>query len=214
VALFVDGIAGAGKRPLDMSALGIDALAIASHKLGGPAGAGALIVRHGLVLEPQLLGGGQERGLRAGSPDVLALVGFGAACAALAERLAAQPRIEQLRDRAERRLRELGLVINGEQAPGVGPRVATVVNASVPGAAGPELVAALDLEGVCVSHGAACSSGLAEPSPVLRAMYPDEPERARGALRLSFGPETQETDVDFALAALATVLARRRAAST
>jgi cysteine desulfurase len=210
VALFVDATQAAGKRALDAAALGADLIALASHKLGGPAGAGALWIRRGTDVAPVLAGGGQERGRRPGTPDVLGAVGFGAACTALPERLAAQPRVARLRERATAALREMGAVINGA----AGENVATAVNASVRGARGEELVAALDLEGVCASSGAACSSGLSEPSPVLLAMHPDEPWRAGAALRLSFGPETTESDVETALAALRRVLARLAPAET
>src|SRR6185295_18308817 len=104
----------------------------------------------------------------------------------LNQRLAEMPRLARLQARTSNSLGELGAALNAT----AGPRVATVVNASVRGARGEELVAALDLEGVCTSSGAACSSGLNEPSPVLRAMYPAESWRASSALRFSFGPET------------------------
>jgi cysteine desulfurase len=207
VPLFVDATQAAGKLPIDVRALGADLVALASHKLGGPAGAGALFVRRGLPLGPLLLGGGQERGRRAGSPDVLSAVGFGAACASLDERLAHQPRLGRLRSQVELGLERLGGMING----GSGPRAPTVANASFAGRRGAELVAALDLEGVCAASGAACSSGLSEPSPVLLAMHPGETWRASAALRLSFGPETTEEEAENALAALARVLARRAA---
>ena len=207
VPLFVDATQALGKLPVDVSALGADLVAVASHKLGGPAGAGALFVRRGLRLGPLLLGGAQERGLRAGSPDVLHAVGFGAACGALQERLSAQPRLAPLRDRVQGELSALGAVLNGADA----PRAATVVNASFPGRRGDALVAALDLEGVCASSGPACSSGLPEPSPSLRAMYPHQAWRAGAALRLSFGPETTAIEVETALDALRRVLARHAA---
>ena len=207
VPLFVDATQAAGKVAIDLARLPVDLLAVASHKLGGPAGAGALFVRKGVELDPRVLGGAQERGRRAGTPDVLAAVGFGAACEAIGQRLDARLPLLALRERAERGLRKLGFVINAADS----PRAATVVNASLLGARGPELVAALDLEGVCVSSGAACSSGLAAPSPVLLAMHADAPERASSALRLSFGPETTMNDVDFALEALRKVLARSAA---
>lgn len=203
--VFVDATQALGKVPIDVRALGADALAIASHKAGGPAGAGALWVRRGVDVDAVLSGGAQERGRRPGSPDLLACVGFGAACTVIGQRLETQPRLAALRDRWEVAVRTLGGVINASDA----PRVATVVSASFRDRRGDDLVAAMDLEGVCVSSGAACSSGLSEPSAVLRAMYPDEPWRATGALRSSFGPETTETDVEFAAAALGRVLARR-----
>jgi cysteine desulfurase len=207
VALFVDATQAAGKLAIDTGALGADMLALAAHKLGGPAGAGALWVRRGLDVAPRIAGGGQERGRRAGTQDVLALVGFGAACSALGERLAAMPRLARLQTRASSVLNELGAALNAT----AGPRAPTVVNASVRGARGEELVAALDLEGVCASSGAACSSGLNEPSPVLRAMHASESWRASSALRLSFGPETTESELESALEALRRVLARRGA---
>jgi cysteine desulfurase len=207
VPLFVDATQAAGKLPIDVAMLGADLLALASHKLGGPAGAGALWVRRGLQLSPVIAGGGQERGRRAGSPDVLHAVGLGAACAQLRERLASQARLHSLRERAAAELTRLGGVLNGEP----GNSVATVVNASFAGRRGDELVAALDLDGVCAASGAACSSGLSEPSPVLLAMYPSERWRASSALRLSFGPETTEVEVESALLVLARVLSRRAA---
>jgi len=210
VPLFVDATQAAGKVAIDLSRVPVDLLAIASHKLGGPAGAGALFVRKGIDVDPLVLGGAQERGRRAGSPDVLAVVGFGAACERIGERLDARLPLLALRERIERGLRELGFVINATD----GPRAATAVNASRLGARGPELVAALDLEGVCVSSGAACSSGLAAPSPVLLAMHPDAPERASSALRFSLGPETTRAHVDFALEALAKVLMRNGAGAS
>jgi cysteine desulfurase len=204
VPLFVDATQAAGKVAIDLARVPVDLLAIASHKLGGPAGAGALFVRKGIDVDPQLLGGAQERGRRAGSPDLLAVVGFGAACEVIRERLDARLTLLALRERIERGLRELGFVINASD----GPRAATAVNASLLGARGPELVMALDLEGVCVSSGAACSSGLAAPSPVLLAMHSEAPERASSALRFSLGPETTQADVDLALEALRKVLLR------
>ena len=186
VPLFVDGTQALGKVQIDLRSLPITGLALASHKVGGPAGAGALIVRRTCELTPRQLGGGQERGRRAGSPDVVSIAGFGAACGAVQQRLSAQPQIAKLRDAIEQDLVQLGAQRNGLR----GERVATVTNVSLPAMRGADMVAALDLEGLCCSSGAACSSGLASPSPVLRAMYPGEPERALGALRLSFGPES------------------------
>jgi cysteine desulfurase len=205
VPLFVDATQAAGKLAIDVETLGADLVAIASHKLGGPAGAGALWVRRGLVLRSLIAGGGQERGRRAGSPDVASVVGFGAACEALPARLEAQPRLAALRDRTERELRGLHASINGAG----GQRVATVTNASFKGWSGAELCAALDVEGVCVASGAACSSGLSEPSPVLQAMYPGvEGWRAGAAVRLSFGPETTETTIEIAMGSIRRVIPR------
>jgi cysteine desulfurase len=204
VPLFVDATQALGKLPLRLLPEGVAALALASTKIGGPAGAGALWVRRGVALEPLLRGGAQERGRRAGSPGLGNLAGFGAACAALPDRLGAQPRLAELRDRLEAELQRLGAVANATAA----TRVATVSNLSVRGRVGARLVPAFDLEGIACSSGAACSSGLDQPSPVLQAMYPAEPWRAQAALRFSFGPETTEIDVKSALVAAAIVLAR------
>jgi cysteine desulfurase len=206
VRLFVDATQALGKIPVDVEALGADYVAFASHKVGGPAGAGALWVRRGAPLESLSLGGAQERGRRAGTPDVVAQVGFGAACENLAARLGAQARIAALRDRIEATLLELGAVRNAD----AGERVSTVTNVWFPSLRSDVLVAALDVEGVAASSGAACSSGKSEPSPVLLAMHPDEPQRATGSIRFSFGPETSETDIDFAITAIRKVLTRQR----
>jgi cysteine desulfurase len=204
VPLFVDATQALGKLPLDVSTLGADLVAIASHKIGGPAGSGALWVRRGRDLESLLTGGGQERGRRAGTPDVLSQLGFGLACALLPERLSARARIGQLRDRLEAWLLEHGAALNAA----AGPRSESVTNVWFAGRRSETLVAALDLEGIAVSAGAACSSGKSEPSPVLLAMHADEPARAASSIRFSFGPELAETDVDFAIACCAKVLSR------
>jgi cysteine desulfurase len=171
--LFVDATQALGKLPIDVDGLGADAVAVAAQKIGGPAGAGACWVRRGLDVEPVLDGGSQERGRRPGTPDTLSMVGFGYACALVPDRIGAQPAISALRDQVEAALLERGAVRNAGA-----PRVGTVANLSFEGWEGPLLVAALDLEGICVATGAACSSGLQEPSAVIRAMYPDEQWRA------------------------------------
>lgn len=204
--IFVDGIQALGKVPVDVEALGADAVAFAAQKIGGPTGAAALWVRRGAPFESPLVGGPQERGRRPGTPDVIRFVGFGAAAEAVPERLAAQERVASLRDELERGLLALGGELNG----GEGARVATVVNASFRGRRGPVLVAALDLAGVACSHGSACSSGLDEPSKVVLGLYPGKTERAGAALRFSLGPETTRGDVRGALEALRGVLAKAR----
>jgi cysteine desulfurase len=206
IRVFVDATQALGKVPVDVEALGADYVAFASHKLGGPAGAGALWIRRGAPLESLAIGGAQERGRRAGTPDVIAQVGFGVACENIAARLAEQTRIARLRDRLEAAMLELGAIRNA----GEGERVSTVTNVWFPGQRSDVLVAALDVEGVAASSGAACSSGKSEPSPVLLAMHPDEPDRGSSSIRFSFGPELSETDVDFATTALRKILARLR----
>jgi cysteine desulfurase len=194
VPLFVDATQAFGKLPLTVEALGADLIALASHKIGGTAGAGALWVQRKLALASVALGGGQERGRRAGTPDVRAAVGLGVACSLVPERLQQQVRIAGLRDRLESRLLALGAIRNAER----GPRVGTASNVWWSGRRSDATVAALDLEGLAVSAGAACSSGTSEPSKVLRAMHPLEHARSETSIRFSFGPETDETAVEFA----------------
>jgi cysteine desulfurase len=200
----VDATQALGKVEVDVVGLGADLVALASHKIGGPAGAGALWIRRGVELESMLLGGSQERGRRAGSPDVLAHVGFAAACELLPERLAALPRMAALRDQLEATLLGLGALRNASE----GPRAATATNLCFRGRRADALVGALDIEGLAVSAGAACSSGKSEPSPVLLAMHTAEPDRANSSLRFSFGPQTTESDVTFAAEACARVCSR------
>ena len=204
VPLFVDATQALGKLPISVRELDVDVLALASHKIGGPAGAGALWVKRGLALAPLVRGGGQERGRRAGTPDVRALAGFGFASALVAERVAAMPRVAALRDRLEAALLQLGAVRNAPEA----PRVSTASNVFWPGRRSDVMVSALDIEGVAVSAGAACSSGKSEPSPVLLAVHPDEPARAEASTRFSFGPEVSDNDLEFVLSICSKVAAR------
>jgi cysteine desulfurase len=190
-----------------VSALGAAALVVSAAKIGAAAGVSALWHERGRALSPVLHGGQQERGFRPGTADVAALAGFGAAARAIEARLREMPRVAARRDRIERAACALGGVVNGEQ----GLRVASVSNVSFRGWRGDVLVAALDVEGLCVSAGAACSSGLGAPSPVLQAMYPGEPWRAESAVRFSLGPETTDEEVEGATEILTRVLRRSHA---
>lgn len=205
VRVFIDASQALGKVPVDVASLGVEALAVAATKVGGPAGAGALYVARSAELVPSILGGAQERGRRAGSPDVVAQAGFAQALSSLAHRLGDQGRLAAERDRLERCLLDAGAVVNGAE----GPRVSTVTNVSFAGFRASILVAALDLEGVCAASGPACSSGVDAPSAVISAMYPDAPWRASSSLRLSVGPTTLAPDVDAALPILQRVVSRR-----
>ena len=205
VRFVVDASQALGKLPVDLTALGADAVAFAASKVGGPHGAGAVFLARAHAVVPMLAGGGQERGRRPGTPDVRAAVGFGAAATQVARRLAAMPAVARLRDRLEAGLVARGAVVNVARD---AARVATVTHVAFEGLRGDVLVAALDVEGVCVSSGAACSSGLAAPSPSILAMFPEQSWRAAGALRFSLGPETTTDEIDGALIALDRVLAR------
>ena len=202
--LHVDAVQALGR--LDPEAWrGADLLSVAAHKLRGPKGIGALIPRPGIALRPLLFGGAQERGLRPGTQDAAAAAGFAVA----ADRAVQGPRryaaVAPLRDQLEREL--LGLapaaspIRNGEAA-----RAPHVINLSWPGWRGPELCAALDLEGIAVSSGSACAAGTAEPSPVLWAMVGEA--RAASAVRVSLGEETTADEIDETLARWARVVSR------
>ena len=203
--VFIDATQALGKIPLNVDTLGADAVAFASQKIGGPPGAGALYIRRGVEIPSLHLGGLQERGRRAGTPDLVAWAGFGAACEGLNSRLSSKKRIAELRNRLEAGLIALGGQVNGGQL----PRVHTVSNVGWRDHKAEQLVAALDLEGILVSAGAACSSGLQEPSPVLLAMYPNEQWRAQSSIRASLGLDTTIEEIDTAIQAFAAVLSRR-----
>jgi cysteine desulfurase len=198
----VDATAAAGRMPLRLG--WVDAVVFSAHKLGGPCGAGALVVRDGGPLPPLLEGGSQERGRRAGTVNTAAVVGFGEAC-----RLARVELDERVRRWTDLRARLASAVTHlGGQVVG-GPAVPSVLDAVFSGLPAEMLVMALDLRGVCVSAGAACSSGAALDSPVLRAMRHPEPA---GGLRISFGPRTTPVELDALLEALPAVLDAARAA--
>lgn len=192
---------------LDVDALGVDLLTLGSTKVGGPAGAGALYVRRGVRLAPLHHGGPHEQGLRAGSENVPAIVGFATALTlAVRERAAMAARVGALRDR----LRDALAAVWPDARPTLAIATAAaphILNVTLPGVVGEDVVAALDLEGVAASTGSACAAGAAEPSHVLIAMGHDE-AAARGSLRFSFGWASTEADVDGILHALARVVRR------
>jgi cysteine desulfurase len=177
-----------------------DSIALAAHKVRGPKGIGALAWRPGSSPKPVLLGGPQERGLRPGTVDAIAAAGFRAAIERVATGPARYAALAPLRDRVEHVLAAYGDV-NGAEA----PRLPHVSNVSLRGWRGDELVAALDLAGVRVSSGAACSAGTTEPSAVIGAMLGSE--RGRSALRVSLGEPTTEEEIACAIAVFEDVLA-------
>jgi cysteine desulfurase len=194
--LHVDAVQGYGRIPFDINALGADLVAISGHKIGAPKGVGALIRRDAGTPFPQPLisGGGQERGARAGTENVAAIAGLGAAAASARASLAAdRARMTALRDRLEAGLRAATpeAIIFGTQV----ERLPNTTLFAVPGMKAETAVIAFDLEGVAVSAGAACSSGKVQPSHVLAAMGV-APPLARAAVRVSLGPTTTEFDVD------------------
>ena len=190
--LHCDAIQAAGKRPFSLDVLGADLLSLSAHKLGGPQGVGALVLCRDLELVPLLRGGGQERGRRAGTENVSGIVGFGVA-AELALKAAEHARIAALRDLAESRLREIApdAPVFGAEA----PRLANTLCVGMPGVPASTQVMALDLAGVMVSAGAACSSGKVRASRVLAAMGVGA-EDAMSAIRISLGWSTTERDID------------------
>jgi cysteine desulfurase len=193
--LHVDAVQGPGRIACDMTALGADLMTLSSHKLGGPQGAGAVICCSDLhIADPFITGGGQERGLRAGTENVAAIAGFGAACAAVASAWRAEAaHMAKLRARLEAGLKAITpqVVIFGE---GV-DRLPNTTLFAVPGLKAETAIIALDLNGIAASSGAACSSGKVTASAVLSAMGM-EPELARGAVRVSLGRDSRIGEVE------------------
>jgi len=194
--LFCDAVQAVGKIGVDLRALGVDAAALTSQKFGGPRGAGALWVAPGMRLAPQL-GGHQERGRRAGTENLPGICGMGAALHAATMALPEEEkRTRALRDRLEAGLVAAvpGAKVNGASA----PRLPGTTSITFPDTDGEALLMAMDLEGICASAGAACTSGSTRPSHVLSAMGLSVDE-ARGTLRLSLGWTSTEEDVAAAL---------------
>lgn len=209
VTLHTDAAQSAGRIPLEVRELGADLVTVSSPKLGGPPGAGCLWIRPGTGMAPLLRGGGQESNRRAGSEPLPALAGFGAAArAARAGRAAESARMAALRDRLEAALADRfpALRFHARGA----PRLPNTISVAVSGCRGEELVAALDLEGVEVSTGSACSVGTVRPSHVLEAIGCGR-EESRSTLRISLGWSSDESDVEAFVAAFARVLGRIRA---
>ncbi|MDR2789145.1 MAG: cysteine desulfurase [Candidatus Accumulibacter sp.] len=207
-ALFhTDGVQALGKIPVDFRALnarGVNALTLSAHKLGGPKGAGALVLDKRVEIEPLLAGGGQERDLRSGTENVAAIVGFGAACELATRQLAERAaRLFALRQRLEAGLRASGAALFGGDA----ERLPNTVCFAIAGFDGGTLIAHLDRAGYALASGAACSSANPGPSHVLTAMGVAD-DLARGALRLSLGAGNTQAQVDGFIAALRGTVAR------
>lgn len=205
VAMHTDAVQAAGRVSLDFATLGVDYLTLSAHKLGGPKGVGALIVRDGAAFTPLIHGGGHERGRRAGTENVAAIAGFGAAAEEAVAALQTIDRQRVLRDRLESGVLRASpdAVIIGHHA----PRIANTTCIALVGHAAETQVIKFDLVGIAVSAGSACSSGKVGKSAVLAAM--DLPEEiARCAIRVSIGPTTTTADIDAFLSAWSSVIRR------
>jgi cysteine desulfurase len=209
VPFHTDAVQAAGKLPLHVAETGCSLLALSGHKMHGPQGIGALYVRRGTLLEPMFFGGNHERQRRAGTENLPGIVGLGAAAEIALEGFQhnAVEEMAALRDRLEQgllaRIPDSG--VNGVES----PRVTNTTNLWIDGIEGEPMVIALDLKGLAVSSGAACSSGAVEPSHVLTAMGLS-PARARGSLRFSLGKHNTAADIDFALEVVPKVVAHMR----
>ncbi|MBN8281557.1 cysteine desulfurase family protein [Zoogloea sp.] len=201
-----DAVQALGKIPVDFRALGVHGLTLSAHKIHGPLGVGALIVDKRVELAPLVAGGGQERSLRSGTENVMAIVGFAAACdVAVTMRDERSAHLAALRDALERGLTALGARLFSAEA----PRLPNTSFFAIPGVDGDTLVGRLDRAGFAVASGSACSSADPEPSHTLLSMGVD-PELARSAVRVSLGAGNTRQDVDGFLAALGESLASLR----
>jgi cysteine desulfurase len=214
VPFHTDAVQAAGQLEVTFGTCGADALTVTGHKLGGPVGAGALILSRGVHLVPVLHGGGQERDIRSGTLDAPAIRAFAVAATITAQRRAAEAaRLAALRDDLIRQVLTVvpDAVLNGPP-PGPG-RLPGNAHFSFPGCEGDALLLLLDARGIACSTGSACTAGVAEPSHVLLAMGADE-DRARGSLRFSLGHTTTQADIDALGAAIGEAVARARRAAT
>jgi cysteine desulfurase len=209
VLFHTDAVQAAGKVPIDVKRMHCHALSISGHKLHGPQGSGALFLKKGTQLQPLFHGGRHERSRRAGTENVPGIVGLGKAAKLASESFnnGAIERLAAMRDRLQRVVLSCieGTTVNGDGA----PRVPNTANIRFDDIEGESLVIALDLKGLAVSTGAACSSGAIEPSHVLIALGL-RPEQARASIRFSLGKQTTEKDIDFAIQLLPETVARLR----
>jgi cysteine desulfurase len=203
-----DGVQSTGKIPVEVKKLKVDLYSISGHKIHGPKGIGALFIRKGTILKPLLTGGGHERNRRSGTENVAGIVGLGEAARLARMGLTSEiPHVASLRDRLETGLKAKidSIHVNGENA----PRLPNTSNIMVDFAEGEGLVISLDLKGVAVSTGSACSSGSMEPSHVLTAIG-KTPDEAHGSLRFSLSSMTSEEDIDYVVDVLPGIVARLR----
>ena len=208
-ALFhTDAVQSIGKIPADVRALGVDLLSLSAHKFNGPKGAGALWIKRGARVTAILTGGKHERSRRAGTENVPAIAGLGVAARLAAKKVTTEgPRLAALRNRLEEAIlaQVPGTAINGDRE----PRVPNTTNISFEAVEAESLLIALDLEGIAVSTGSACSSGTLEPSHVLRAMGLPSP-RTQNSIRLSLGAGNTDAEVDFVVSKLPAIVNKLR----
>ena len=203
--LHSDTVQAAGRIPLDIEALGADMVTLSAHKIGGPKGIGALVLTEGVGVEALIRGGGQERRRRAGTENLTGIVGFGVAAELAAVELAHMDRVAKLRDALEEGVRRIApdaVVLSASV-----PRLPNTVCLAVPGLKAETLVIGLDLAGIAVSAGSACSSGKVEASHVLAAMGV-APQIAHGAIRVSLGFGSENTDIQRYLGAFGDLVKR------
>lgn len=207
-----DAVQSAGKIPVDVRALGVDLLTVAAHKFYGPKGTGALWIKRGVRLVSPITGGRQERSRRAGTENVPAIAGMGVAADVARTKMAAEaPRQAALRDRLEAGI--LAAIPGTDRNGAAAPRVPNTANISIDRVEAESLLIGLDLAGIAVSSGSACSSGTLEPSHVLKAMGLPHP-RTLGSIRFSLGTSNTDADIDRVLAALPPLVEKLRSLTT
>ena len=214
IPVHTDAVQAVGQVPVDFAASGVDALTLTAHKLGGPVGVGALVVRREVAVTPLLHGGGQERDIRSGTVDAPAIRGFATAVEVSVARQADHAaRVSTLRDDLLRRVSEQvpDAILNGDETCSLSNRLPGNAHIQFPGCEGDSLLMLLDARGIECSTGSACSAGVPQPSHVMLAMGADE-VAARSALRFSLGHTTTQVDVDALVEAIGPVVERARAA--
>ena len=212
IPLLVDAIQAVGKIPIDLSTLAIDLLSFSGHKLHGPKGIGGLFIRKGARIRPMMLGGSQEKGIRAGTENVAFIAGFAKACE-LAERYFdhMQTETKRLRDKLESQV--LATIPGSNRNGHAHDRLPNTSNVSFESTEGESILLLMDEIGICASTGSACASGAIEPSHVLKAMGLPETE-ARNAVRFCLSRYTTEDEIDITLRELPRIIERLRAASS
>ena len=211
VCFHTDAVQSAGKLPVDVEAMRADLLSLSGHKIYGPKGVGAIYIRNGVEIEPTAHGGHHENDVRSGTENTVGIVGLGKAAELAAEEREREFRnLSEMRDALEARIRfEIdGVRINGHPE----RRLPGTLNVSFSGAEGESLIMSLDLAGIAVSTGSACTSGAIEPSHVLLALGRD-PRTALGSVRFSFGRDNTMEDVDYVMSRLPGIVSRLREVS-